>query len=139
MGSHFFCNHFNAKTTISKSQTSKIRIRNRLKKWPETKKCKLLDFKKLIYTGPKIIPKSMKILLRTTSCPSCCSHGPPRCSRGAKMGCQNAKKKAPSFINGNPRSKKKHDMLKWLLGCSRGVKMVPKINIRRFQNHPKIE
>ena len=29
--------------------------------------------------------KSMKILFWTTSCPSCCSNGPPGLSRGAKM------------------------------------------------------
>ena len=50
------------------------------KKWSQG-----LQKTRKIYTGPKITPKSMKILFQTTSCPSCCSHGPPRWSRGAKM------------------------------------------------------
>ena len=37
---------------------------------------------------------------------------------------QNVKMQAPSSLNGNPTSKK---MVKWLLGRSRGVKMVAKI------------
>ena len=36
-------------------------------------------------TGPQITPKSMTIFFRTASWPSCCTHGPPRWSRGVKM------------------------------------------------------
>ena len=88
--------------------------------WKQTRtkwNFKLLEVKNLIYTMPKITTKSMKILLRTTSCPSCCSHGPsrwsrgakmnpPGCSRGAKMGPQNVKMKTPSLPNGNPEEPK---------------------------------
>ena len=58
---------------------------------------------------PKVLPR--------------CQNGLSRCSRDAKMESQNAKKKAPrspNYIWGE----KKHDMLKWMLGCSRGVDMV---------------
>ena len=72
-------------------------------------------------TSPELSPKSTKILLFATPCPSCCSHGRPgwsrgakmasqgapevpnpRCSRGAKMGPRNIKKEVPSPQNGNP-------------------------------------
>ena len=45
---------------------------------------------KMTETSPEITPKSTKILLFATSCPSCCSHGPPPWSRGAKMASQGA-------------------------------------------------
>ena len=49
-----------------------------LHNWSLTRfKIKLLEIRKLIYMSPKITPKSMEILFRSTSCPSCCSHGHP--------------------------------------------------------------
>jgi hypothetical protein len=43
------------------------------------------ELKKLSKWNPKIKPKSLKILLRTPTCPSCCSHGPPGCPQADKM------------------------------------------------------
>ena len=83
---------------------------------PEQKKIKLLEIKKLIYTGPEITLKSMKILFPTTSCPSCWSHAPPGWSRGAHMvpqgapevpkWSQNVNMEAPSPADGNPEEPK---------------------------------
>ena len=55
-----------------------------------------------------------------------CQNGFPRCSRGAKIESRNVKTKAPSSPSGICREKK-HGMLTWMLGCSRGAKMVAKI------------
>ena len=41
--------------------------------------------KKLSKRGPKITYKSLKIWVRTHTCPSCCSHGPPECPQANKM------------------------------------------------------
>ena len=114
---------------IWKSQTSKCRFRNRYKYDLETSpnkkwNFKVLELKKLIYTGPKITQKSNKIMFFTISSPSCCPHGPPGCqngppgcAQGAKMAPQGApempkwsprmsKMEAQSPLNGNPRSQK---------------------------------
>ena len=60
-------------------------------------------------TSPEIIPKSTKIGLFATSCPSCCSHGLPGHSMVPKW----LPKVLPRRQNGHPR-------------CSRGAKMVPR-------------
>ena len=63
-----------------------------------------LEFKKLAWTGSKLIPKSMKIVFRTTSCPARCSHGIPGCPRVAKMTFQGApemRKYVPEYQNGD--------------------------------------
>ena len=112
------------------------------------------EFQKLTQISPEIIPKFTKILLFATSGPSCCSHDPPgcsempkwppkvlprrrnsdpRCSRGAKMvprGAPGVQKWGPEMSTRRHRAlqmaseEKKQDMLKWMLGCSRSVKMV---------------
>ena len=66
--------------------------------------------KELCKKDPKIIPKSMKILFRTPSCLSCCSHGLPRCSRTAEMVPRGAKMEAPSPSNSS------REELKWAGG-----------------------
>ena len=65
-------------------------IKNRCKKLPGNKLQKNTEFnpselKKLSKWSPQIKPKSSKILLRTPTCPSCCSHGPPGCPQADKM------------------------------------------------------
>ena len=45
--------------------------------------------------GSKIVPESIKLRLQTPTCPSCCSHCLPGCSRNPKMGPQGAKIEAP--------------------------------------------
>ena len=85
---------------------------------------KHFETQKLAETSPEITPKSTQILSFATSCPSCCSHGPPGWSRGAKIAsqgafetpkwspkvlprCQNgSKKEAPRLPNGNPEKSK---------------------------------
>ena len=87
---HGFCNTFHTKTLFSELQLSIIPLKNRCKKWPGNKLQKNTEFnpselKKLSKWGPKIKPKSLKILLRTPTCASCCSHGPPGCPQADKM------------------------------------------------------
>ena len=57
--------------------------------------------------------KAMKILCRTCSSPSCCSHSVPRCTRGAKMVPQAAKMEAPSPRNGNLQDLKEAAGRRW--------------------------
>ena len=87
---HGFCNTFRTKTLFSELQLSIIPLKNRCKKWPGNKLQKNTEFnpselKKLSKWVPEIKPKSLKILLRTPTCPSCCSHGPPGCPQADKM------------------------------------------------------
>ena len=63
------------------------------KKWPGNKPKNKTIFNafwtpKTTWTRHEITPESTKILLFATSCPCCCSHGPPRWSPGAKMASQ---------------------------------------------------
>ena len=75
----------------------------------------VLELQKLLYTDPKITPKSNKILYTTISSPSCYPHGPPGWPPGAKTAPPGApevlkwfprmaKMEAPGPLNGNPRS-----------------------------------
>ena len=80
---------------------------------------------KVTETRPEVSPKSSKIRLFATSCPSRCSHGPPRWSRGAKMASRGASetpkwlpKVLPRCQNGHPR-------------CFRDAKMAPRMSKRR--------
>ena len=87
---HGFCNTFLTKTLFWKLQLSIIPLENRCKKSPGNKPKTNIEFnpsntKKLSKWDRKISPKSIKILFRTPTCPSCCSHGPLGCPQADKM------------------------------------------------------
>ena len=96
---------------IWKSRPSKFPFRNPYKMtwkqaWTKKTTLKVLELQKLIYTGPKITPRSNKILKSTISNPSCCSYGPPAWSRGAKIAprCSRSPNGSPECRNGGTES-----------------------------------
>ena len=71
----------------------------------------------------------MKILSRTPSRPSCCAHGPPRCSRAGTMVPQGAKMEAPSPPNGS------REELKGAGGRGRSPEDSPHTLMNGISNH----
>ena len=71
---------------IAKNSTTKSMQKVTWKQAPKNTEFNPSEFKKLSkWDDSQITLKSIKILLRTPACPSCCSHGPPGCPQADKM------------------------------------------------------